>query len=144
MLKKKQNFQNHLYLYLLYFSCGSLSVWVPEVCSLLRWFNLCVVSMLMVSMCFVNLSTSLYPERSGVHRNGWYVCNALMQLGVFSLNLRNDTLLLALHSWGGLFFWIKIWGEKRRDLTLALFHYKDVTTLKCMLSLQRQRKFLPF
>lgn len=98
--------------------------------------------MLMVSMCFVNLSTSLHPERSGVHRNGWYVCNALMQMGVFSLNLRNDTLLLALHSWfPGLFFLNQDSGEKRRDLTLAFFRYKDVTVLKCVLSLQRQRKF---
>lgn len=49
-------------------------------------------------------STSLYPERSGVHRNGWYVGNALMQMGVFHLKLRNDTRLLALHFWGSLFF----------------------------------------
>lgn len=37
-------------------------------------------------------SLTLHSQQSGVHKNGWYVCNALMQIDVFPLELRNDVL----------------------------------------------------
>lgn len=69
-------------------------------------------------MCFVSLSTSLHSQQSGVRRNGWYVCNALMQIDVFPLKLRNDVLWQGLHSWIGL-----ISGEKSLE---SLMHIRSV------------------
>lgn len=60
-----------------------------------------------MSMCFVSLFPSLHPQQSGVRRNGWYVCNALMQIDVFPLKLRNDAVT------GFAFLEWSYWGKNK-------------------------------
>lgn len=80
-----------------------------------KWlFKECLVVLLsLMNMCFVSLSTSLHAQQSGVHRNGWYVGNALMQIDVFPLKLRNDVLWQGLHSWS-----VLIRGKKSSETLL--------------------------